>query len=185
MHFCAESEFGPYWSVTRFKDIVQVEKDPETYSSARSIVLQDPDPDFPLESGFISMDGPKHLAQRNTVQPVLSPRNLRRLEPLIRERVIEILDDLPVGETFDWVARVSIELTTGMLATFFDFPYEHRRKLTRWSDIATSSEEQLESVGLTEDEGRAVLLECLETFQGLWKERQDSAESRSRRVTRS
>ena len=171
VHFCAESEFGPYWSVTRFDDIVQVEKDPETYSSARSIVLFDPDPEFPLETGFISMDGPDHLAQRNVVQPVAAPRNLRRLEPLIRERVIKILDDLPLGETFDWVDRVSIELTTGMLATLFDFPYEERRKLTYWSDIATASPEQLEALGLTEEEGRAILLECLQTFTALWKER--------------
>jgi cytochrome P450 len=76
VHYCAESEFGPFWSVTRFEDIVTVEKDPATYSSARSIVIQDPDPEFPLEAGFISMDGPQHLAERNTVQPVVSPRNL-------------------------------------------------------------------------------------------------------------
>ena len=33
VHFCAESDYGPYWSVTRFDDIVRVEKDPETFSS--------------------------------------------------------------------------------------------------------------------------------------------------------
>ena len=111
----------------------------EIFSSARSIVVGDPDPDFPLEAGFITMDGPRHLAHRKVVQPVAAPRNLKLLEPLIRERVIEILDGLPVGETFDWVDRVSIELTTGMLATLFDFPYEQRRKLTFWSDMATAS----------------------------------------------
>jgi len=176
VHYCAESEFGPYWSVTKFEDIVQVEKDPETYSSARSIVLNDPDPDFPLEAGFITMDGPAHLAHRNVVQPVAAPRNLKLLEPLIRERVIEILDGLPLGETFDWVDRVSIELTTGMLATLFEFPYEQRRKLTYWSDIATASPEQLDAMGLTEEEGRAVLMECLEAFTALWKERENSSQ---------
>ena len=50
----------------------------------------------------------------------------------------EILDGLPPGETFDWVDLVSIELTTRMLATLFDFPFEERRKLTYWSDMATS-----------------------------------------------
>jgi cytochrome P450 len=177
VHYCAESEFGPYWSVTRFNDIVQVEKDPKTYSSARSIVIQDPDPEFPLETGFISMDGAEHLAQRNVVQPVAAPRNLKRLEPLIRERVIGILDGLPVGETFDWVDRVSIELTTGMLATLFDFPYEDRRKLTYWSDIATAGPELLESMGLNEDTGRAALLECLEAFTALWKERENNPQT--------
>ena len=143
VHYCKDSEFGPYWSVTRFEDIVTVEKDPETYSSARSIVVGDPDPDFPLEAGFITMDGPRHIAHRKTVQPVVAPRNLKRLEPVIRDRVCEILDGLPVGETFDWVDRVSIELTTGMLATLFDFPYDQRRKLTFWSDMATASPAQV------------------------------------------
>jgi cytochrome P450 len=121
------SDFGPFWSVTRYDDIVFVEKNPEIFSSARSISVVDPDPDFPVESGFIAMDGPKHIAHRKVVQPVASQRNLTFLEPLIRERVVEILESLPVGETFDWVDRVSIELTTGMLATLFDFPYEERR----------------------------------------------------------
>jgi len=171
VHYCAESEFGPYWSVTRFDDIVRVEKDPETFSSARSIVVGDPDPDFPLEAGFITMDGPRHDAHRKVAQPVAAPRNLKLLEPLIRERVIEILDGLPVGETFDWVDRVSIELTTGMLATLFDFPWEERRKLTFWSDMATASPEQVGAVGITEEQRRAALLECLEVFEGLRKER--------------
>jgi cytochrome P450 len=54
------------------------------------------------------------------------------LEPLIRERVVDILDNLPVGETFNWVEEVSIELTARMLATLFDFPYADRHK-SYWS----------------------------------------------------
>jgi cytochrome P450 len=179
VHYCAESEFGPYWSITRFDDIVYVEKNPEIFSSAHSITLGDPDPDFPLEPGFISMDGPKHNAHRKVVQPVASPRNLKVLEPLIRERVSEILDGLPVGETFDWVDRVSIELTTGMLATLFDFPWEQRRKLTFWSDMATAGP-KTGAVGVVEEERQAALMECLDVFKGLWNERKN--EPRSERL---
>ena len=173
VHYRSESEFGPFWSVTRYDDIVHVEKNPEVYSSAHSIFLSDPEPDFPLEGGFITMDGPKHDQHRAVVQPVAAPRNLRVLEPLIRERVIEILEGLPVGETFDWVDRVSIELTTGMLATLFDFPYEDRRKLTHWSDTATMNPDVAESLGITEEGWRATLMECLGEFTKLWKERAD------------
>jgi len=174
IHYCPESEFGPYWSVTRFDDIVQVEKNPEIFSSARSIVIGDPDPDFPLEAGFITMDGARHNAHRNVVKPVVAPRNLSRLEPIIRERVVEMLEGLPVGESFDWVDRVSIELTTGMLATLFDFPYEQRRKLTFWSDMATASPEQVGAVGITEEERQAALMECLKEFTDLWKQRENT-----------
>jgi cytochrome P450 len=172
VHYCAHSDFGPYWSVTRYDDVVHVEKNPEIYSSARSIVVGDPDPSFPLEAGFITMDGAQHQAHRKVVQPVASPRNLSVLEPLIRERVCEILDGLPVGETFDWVDRVSIELTTGMLATLFDFPYAERRKLTRWSDMATASPKQVGSSEATEEQRRAELMQCLAQFTELWKQRE-------------
>jgi cytochrome P450 len=183
VHYCAQSEWGPYWSVTRHADVVEVEKNPEIFSSARSIVLADPEPDFPVEAGFITMDGARHDAHRKVVQPVASPRNLAQLEPLIRERAIEILEGLPVGETFDWVDRVSIELTTGMLATLFDFPWEERRKLTRWSDLATADPEIDASIVATEDERRAGLLECLDTFTTLWKQREGKVGERLDFVT--
>ncbi|MBY0279032.1 cytochrome P450 [Candidatus Binatia bacterium] len=174
VHYCPASDFGPFWSVTRYEDVLTVEKQPEIFSSAHSIVLGDPPPDFPLEAGFITMDGVKHDAHRKVVQPVAAPRNITFLEPLIRRRIAEILDELPVGETFDWVDRVSIEVTTCMLATLFDFPYEQRRKLTFWSDMATASPELVGFLGVTEEERRVALMECLDVFGALWKERQNA-----------
>ncbi len=172
VHYCADSEFGPYWSVTKFDDIVEVEKDPETYSSEPTITVADiPEDSITQNAGFITMDGPRHTAHRKVAQPVASPRNLKALEPIVRERSIAILDSLPVGETFDWVDKVSIELTTAMLATMFDFDWETRRKLTHWSDMATSSEEQLAEEGLTEQDREAAMLECLQAFTEMWKQR--------------
>ncbi len=178
VHYCAQSDFGPYWSVTRFEDIVTVSKDDETFSSDRAITIVDVDPDFPIGGGFIAMDGAPHIARRKVAQPVAAPRNLKLLEPLIREKVIEILDGLPIGETFDWVDRVSIELTTGMLATLFGFPYEERHKLTYWSDIATSRPAfQMGREGLTEAERRAGLMECLDVFTRMFKKREGKTQN--------
>ena len=172
VHYCADSPDGPFWSVTKFDDIMYVEKNPELFSSEPTIVIPDPDPDFPLQPGFIAMDDPRHIEHRKIAQPVASPRNLKKFEPLIRERVIEILEGLPVGETFDWVDRVSIELTTGMLATMFDFPWEQRRKLTFWSDMATIGEDQLIESGAAPEDREKVLRECLDEFTDLWKARE-------------
>ena len=119
------------------------------------------------------MDGARHDAHRKVVQPVAAPRNITFLEPLVRGRISELLDDLPVGETFDWVDRVSIEVTTGMLATLFDFPWEERRKLTFWSDMATASSTQTGATGVSEEERRVALMECLAVFTDLWKKRQN------------
>ncbi|MDZ7668941.1 MAG: hypothetical protein U5Q16_05780 [Gammaproteobacteria bacterium] len=136
VHYCPSSPFGPYWSITRFRDIMAIEANHQDFSSADGIVLADRPEDFQTVN-FISMDPPKHDVQRKTVQGVVAPMNLAKLEGTIRERAQRILDSLPVDEEFNWVDRVSIELTTQMLATIFDFPFEERRKLTYWSDMAT------------------------------------------------
>ena len=140
VHFQANSPFGPFWSVTRHADIIAVDKDHETFSAEPFIIIGEP-PRFMDVAMFIAMDPPKHDRQRAAVQGVVAPKNLREMESLIRSRVQEVLDDLPIGEPFNWVDRVSIELTARMLATLLDFPYDQRRKLVEWSDLASSMEQ--------------------------------------------
>ena len=169
VHYQAESPFGPFWSITRFKDIMAVETNHEVFSSEPTIVIGDLGEDLPIEM-FIAMDPPKHDLQRRAAQPVVAPKNLAQMESLIRSRVVDILDNLPVGETFNWVDHVSINLTTQMLATLFDFPFEERHKLTYWSDLATGSPE-MAGGDVDEEERMTGLMDCLETFTRLWHER--------------
>jgi cytochrome P450 len=174
VHFNESEVAGRYWSLTRYNEIKAVDTDHKNFSSAHGITLGFPI-DQPLPEGaldvsmFIAMDQPKHDVQRKTVSPVVSTRNLAGMEALIRERTCEVLDSLPEGETFDWVDTVSIELTTRMLATLFDFPYEDRAKLTRWSDVATA----VPGGGVidTEEQRREELIECLVCFTQIWEDR--------------
>ena len=168
VHYCKDSMFGPYWSITRFADIMEIEKNWQDFSSDLGITLTDRPEDFSTPN-FIGMDPPKHDQQRQTVQGVVAPMNLKQMESLIRQRAAAILDSLPVGETFNWVDLVSIELTTQMLATIFDFPFEDRYKLTYWSDMATSGE--LAGGPTPEADRRAALMECLEYFTDLRQKR--------------
>ena len=175
VHFNETDMAGRFWSLTRYEHIKQVDTDWQTFSSASGITLGfpvgTPLPEGALDiSTFIAMDPPVHDAQRKTVTGVVAPRNLVNLEPLIRERTISVLESLPEDEPFDWVDTVSIELTTMMLATLFDFPFEDRRKLTRWSDITFAIPQPggiIESIEQRRDE----LLECLEYFMRLKEER--------------
>lgn len=168
VHYCRDSVFGPFWSITRFNDIMEIEKNHQDFSSVGGVTLGDRPSDFSTPN-FISMDPPKHDEQRRAVTGVVAPHNLSKLQPIIRERAAKILDELPVGETFNWVDRVSIELTTQMLATIFDFPFEERRRLTAWSDLATST--VATGGSMPEETRREGLMECLEVFNGLWRER--------------
>src|ERR1700744_3007229 len=141
VHWCESGIYAAFWSVTRYRDIMAVDIAHKSFSSDAlmgGIVLRDLPMDFRRPS-FISMDPPKHDEQRKTVSPIVAPGNLARMSATIRERTNRVLDSLPRGETFDWVDRVSVELTTQMLATLFDFPFEERRKLTYWSNVASAN----------------------------------------------
>ncbi|MEM7077550.1 MAG: cytochrome P450 [Pseudomonadota bacterium] len=170
VHYHADSRYGPYWSVTTHEEIKAIDTDHKRFSSEHNITIIDSPADG-NSSSFIAMDPPKHDQQRKVVSPVVGPRNLAEMESLIRSRVIGILESLPLDEEFNWVQAVSIELTTQMLATLFDFPFEERRKLTFWSDIATLGPKS----GLVDswDETRTELQNCLGVFQDLFAERAD------------
>jgi cytochrome P450 len=168
VHHSVHSQHGPYWSITKYNDIVAIDSNHQDFSSERAITIEDPDGEFETPM-FIAMDPPRHDAQRKAVSPAVSPTNIHNLEPLIRERAGLILDSLPIGEGFDWVDKVSIELTTMTLATLFDFPFEERRKLTRWSDLVTAPE-GAPGFG-NQAERHAEAMECLAYFVNLWNQR--------------
>mgnify|MGYP006107659335 FL=1 len=171
VHYCRDSVNGAYWSVTKHADIKAVDTNHEIFSSeAGGVAIVDPREEDKAVENFIAMDPPRHDEQRKTVTPSVAPTNLATMEPLIRERVIDILDNLPVGETFNWVDKVSVELTARMLATLFDFPYEDRRKLVYWSDITTNVP-QVTGIEIDMEERQAGLQECALTFYQLWQER--------------
>ena len=175
VHYCRESPYGPYWSVTRFEDIVAVDSRHEVFSSDSQrggIVIADAFE--PSESSsFIALDPPDHDAQRRVVTPMFSSQGIASLEPLIRERAAQILDELPVGETFDFVDRVSVELTSQMLATLFDYPFEQRRNLPRISDLILdmpppdATLEQLQA-------RQAGFMPLVMPFMALWDARKDA-----------
>ena len=176
VHYCDDSPYGPYWSVTRYSDIMQVDKDYETFSSDAHLggvmidddIVGDVDSEFFVKA-FITTDPPDHSPQRKAVNKIVTQPSLANFATIIRKRTCDILDELPIGEPFDWVNRVSIELTTQMLATLFDFPFEDRHKLTRWSDV-TPAEADSPIVG-NQAQRVQELGECLEYFTKLKQER--------------
>ncbi|MFT5608068.1 MAG: cytochrome P450 [Pseudoalteromonas tetraodonis] len=169
VHWSPTGPTGPYWSITKFNDIVEIEKNHKVFSSDRDIVIGD-NPEGFSPTMFISKDQPVHDIQRKAAIPAVGPQRISELEDLIRSRVGIILDSLPLDEEFDWVDRVSIELTTQLLATLFDFPWEDRRLLPFWSDAVTTSE-TVGNPDADEEERQRVLMECLEYFTKLWHER--------------
>ncbi|MBI1889561.1 MAG: cytochrome P450 [Burkholderiales bacterium] len=172
VHYCKDGMFGSYWSVTKYQDIVQVDTNHDVFSSAVenggiTIIDRPDDQRLPM---FIAMDQPKHDQQRKTISPIVAPGNLAAFEATIRARTCKVLDRLPRNETFDWVKHVSVELTTRMLATLFDFPFEDRHLLPWWSNVATSIPGKDGIIG-SEEEYRLEIGKCLAYFAHLWNRR--------------
>ena len=168
---------GRYWSLTKYRDIKDVDSDWQRFSSANGITIgfrvgtDVPQSAFSgTKSPFIAQDPPGHHVERKSVTEIVAPRGLANLEPLIRERTCAVLDALPEDEEFDWVEQVSIELTTLMLATLFDFPLEDRTNLTRWSDVVFAIPEP-GGVVETQQEKRDEFIECITYFAKLFEER--------------
>ena len=174
IHYCEDSKFGPYWSVTTYKPIQHIEALPKIFSSSWEYGgitvagdgiehLQEGEIPMPM---FIAMDPPQHTAQRRTVAPAFGPSEIERMRADTQARTAALIDSLPIGKPFDWVEKLSIELTTDMLAILFDFPWEDRHNLTRWSDALGD----IESFNTTEERQArtATAFEMGAAFKDLW-----------------
>ena len=176
IQYVPDSDFGPYWSVSTYKPIVQIEALPKIFSSSWELggiaisgsvgELREGEMRQPM---FIAMDPPDHTAQRRTIAPSFGPSEVAAMKAAVQARTAEVLDSLPMGEAFNWVDKVSIELTTGMLADLFDFPWEERHKLTYWSDMGGN----VELMKDPENHGKrnAALMEMGAAFGQLWQEK--------------
>jgi len=177
VHYCADSQYGPYWSITRFEDIMAVDKNHQVFSSSFEFggvtITGTPNSSNEIPN-FISMDPPHHPPQRRAVAPGLAPGRLVELRDLIRDRAADILDGLPVGEVFDWVPTVSVELTGRMLATLFDVPQEDRHLLIKWSNAISNADDP--SYADSAAGFYTALAEIGEYFQAVWHERQARSE---------
>ena len=174
VHFIDSPTYGPFWSIALWDDIMAVDSNHQVFSSADGIALSTLEARAEADKrgsrpSFISMDPPRHDEQRKTVSPVVAPANLQIMGPLIRERAGKILDSLPIGVEFDWVEKVSKDLTAMTLATLFDFPQEDRGLLPYWSDVMTNSPGH--GPVTSWEQKREVLDQMVGRFIGLWNER--------------
>ncbi len=178
--------YGDFWNVTTVETIQHVESQPEIYSSSwryGGITLTEPPRDIAPEEleerrlpMFIAMDRPEHTGQRRTVSEGFTPSEVAKMEAEIRARTQGVLDSLPWDEQFDWVDKVSIELTTGMLAILFGFPWQDRRLLTFWSDWAGDVE--LSFARELAETRWQIFTEMATYFKGLWLDRMGKPPSR-------
>ncbi len=177
VHYCPDSQYGPYWSITRYQDIMDVDRNHQVFSSSYQFggvtITGRPSSSNEIPN-FITMDPPEHDLQRKAVAPGLAPFRLAELEKLIRERAQNIVSNLPVGEVFDWVPQVSVELTGRMLATVLGVPQEDRHLLIKWSNAISNADDP--SYATSAADFYQALAEIGEYFQAVWLDRKSASE---------
>jgi cytochrome P450 len=173
VHRVADSPYGPYWAVTKYRDIVQVEVNHKVFSSSDEVggIMINDAPKGMERTSFIRMDPPDHDDQRREVSSTVNPVTLAKMESLIRERTNMVLDGLPRDEPFNWVERVSIELTSMMLATLFDYPIDDKARLIRWSDTFICDINAPDAPVRSEEARFAEQMKFAEHMNEIWEER--------------
>ena len=123
-----------FWVVSRYDDVVAVFKDAATFSSelGGTQIYDGKGMGYQLNQ----TDDPKHRRLRALVNTGFTPRNINRLEDDLRSRARRILDQVPIGETFNFVPMVARELPLQAICSVLGVPQEDRAELGEIVDLA-------------------------------------------------
>ncbi len=120
------SEFPPFWSVTRYADLIAVSRDTDTYISSRGITIATNPENPPPGAGkmMIMMDPPRHVRLRRLVNKGFTPRMAAALEPSVREITKGLLDEVAPRGTCDFVTDVAAMLPLAVICAMMGIPRE-------------------------------------------------------------
>ncbi|HVE27841.1 MAG TPA: cytochrome P450 [Sporichthya sp.] len=120
-----------YWAVVRHADVITVSRDPETFSSARGIQMEDvPDDISEAASSFLATDAPRHTHLRRLVSSAFTPRRLRTLEGQLKVEAKTIVDQLiERGDGGDFVRDLSARLPMWTVFTLMGVPESQRLRV--------------------------------------------------------
>lgn len=146
---------GGYWAVTRFADIVAVERDTETFTSQRGAAypMMNVPPGHPNTDLLMLTDPPRHSYLRRAAAKGFGPRVVANFESWILEIVTEVLDHVETLSAFDYVEEVAKTIPALVVARVLGMPRADREKLVAWANAVFEAQQQVE--GLAEGEGTA------------------------------
>ncbi len=148
----AQGSADPFWCVTGYDDVVTVNRDNATFSSAERLVFMwDPD-DANLEQQrllMLNMDPPLHTRYRRLINKGFTPRMVSELESTMRKRATEIVDKIADRGSCDFVTDVASELPLQVIADLMGVPQEDRHKLFDWSNRMIGADDP--EYGITEE----------------------------------
>lgn len=151
---------GPFWAVTGYDDVVTVNRDNATFSSAERLVFMW-DPDMAnLEQQrllMLNMDPPLHTRYRRLINKGFTPKMVSELESTMRKRTSEIIDHIADRGECDFVVDVASELPLQVIADLMGVPQDDRHKLFDWSNRMVGGEDP--EYGISEEQRQQASME--------------------------
>jgi cytochrome P450 len=135
-----KSPSGDYWVLSRFEDIMAAAVDFETFSSAQGLTFQYGEMEkLGIEAPIVMMDPPDHTALRKVATKRFTPKQVKGVEPLIREFVIERVERLREMGQADVIAELFKPLPSLVVAHSLGVPQTDRNRFDGWSDAIVSA----------------------------------------------
>ncbi|MGZ4693064.1 MAG: cytochrome P450 [Acidimicrobiales bacterium] len=140
-----------FWVVSRYDDVLAAATDAVTFSSDGSVqrptgggtLIED------LPGGFAAgvllnmQDDPRHQQIRKLVTPAVAPRALAAMEPELRGRAEQIVDDvLARGDSCDFLVEIAAELPLQAIARLLGVPQEDRHQLFAWAETTLDHDDR-------------------------------------------
>ncbi len=122
------------WGVSRYQDVMAVERDTRRYSSARGSR-----PHIEMSDSMINKDDPRHLDQRRLVSSRFTPKAVRRHEQVVREVVTRLIDQVAGKGEAEVVADLAAPLPAAVICRLLGFDDAMASRCQRWSEITMAS----------------------------------------------
>lgn len=130
-------EYG-FWSVSRREDVLAIIRDTERFSNKMAIPMPRPPehmrdrmPKYPFATALLFLDDPEHRPARQMVQAPFTPKRLRQLEPLIRERAAQMLRPEDPDRRIEFVSDYAMPLALVVIGEIIGVPESDHALLDR------------------------------------------------------
>ncbi len=123
-----------FWVCTKYSDVIAIERDSKTFSSALGGALLDDQGDG-TELMMLNQDPPTHTRLRNLVARGFTPKVMKAMLPHVTEAARQIVErQMGNTDTIDFVPNFAAELPLVVIAELLGIPYEDRHKIFEWSN---------------------------------------------------
>lgn len=124
-----------FWALTRHEDIVRVDRDAETFTSAKFVNLEEVDDDqIRRRASILELDGVRHRALRGLLQRQFGAAVIGQYADFLRGLTATTLDAALAKGSFDFVAEVAADFPINVLARLLDVPEGDTRQLIDWGN---------------------------------------------------